>query len=113
MFKCEKKTCKGVAICYNIPMFNKERENDMIKKMNFGEVAGWVGLGCLQFNSIPAIISSVETGSTTPLGTIYLTLVGLFLYLVRSLKANDTLYTVGNTIGIIGNGILLLTIYWG
>jgi hypothetical protein len=108
-----KKTCKGVAICYNIPMFNKERKNVMMKKMNFGEVAGWVGLGCLQFNSVPAIISSVETGSTTPLGTIYLTLIGLFLYLVRSLKANDTLYTVGNTIGIIGNAILLTTIYWG
>ena len=75
-----KKTCKGVAICYNIPMFNKERKNVMMKKMNFGEVAGWVGLGCLQFNSVPAIISSVETGSTTPLGTIYLTLIGLFLY---------------------------------
>jgi hypothetical protein len=85
----------------------------MIKKINYGEIAGWVGLACLQFNSIPAIISSVETGSTTPLGTIYLTLIGLALYLVRSLKANDTLYTVGNTIGIVGNVILLTTIFWG
>jgi uncharacterized protein with PQ loop repeat len=80
-------------------------------KLNFGEVAGWVGLGCLQFNSIPAIISSVETGSTTPVGTVALTLIGLVLYLIRSLTAQDTLYTVGNTIGIIGNLILLATIY--
>ena len=80
-------------------------------KLNSGEIAGWVGLGCLQFNSVPAIISSVETGSTTPVGTVGLTLVGLVLYLIRSISAQDTLYTVGNTIGIVGNLILLATIY--
>jgi len=85
--------------------------NKMTTKTNFGEVAGWVGLACLQFNSVPAIISSVETGETTPVGTIALTLVGLSLYLVRSMKTNDTLYTVGNVIGIVGNAILLGTIY--
>ena len=80
-------------------------------KLNSGEVAGWVGLACLQFNSVPAIISSVQTGSTTPVGTVGLTLIGLVLYLIRSLSAQDTLYTVGNTIGIVGNLILLATIY--
>ena len=38
-------------------------------------------------------------------------LIGLVLYLIRSLSAQDTLYTVGNTIGIVGNLILLATIY--
>ncbi len=90
-------------------MVNKG-ENMKIR-LNSGEVAGWIGLGCLQFNSIPAIISSVETGSTTPVGTVALTLIGLVLYLVRSLSAQDTLYTVGNSIGIVGNLILLATIY--
>ena len=90
-------------------MVNKG-ENMKIK-LNSGEIAGWVGLGCLQFNSVPAIISSVETGSTTPVGTVGLTLVGLVLYLIRSITAQDTLYTVGNTIGIVGNLILLATIY--
>jgi hypothetical protein len=90
-------------------MVNKG-ENMKIK-LNSGEVAGWIGLGCLQFNSVPAIISSVETGSTTPVGTVGLTLVGLVLYLIRSISAQDTLYTVGNTIGIVGNLILLATIY--
>jgi hypothetical protein len=90
-------------------MVNKG-ENMKIK-LNSGEVAGWIGLGCLQFNSVPAIISSVETGSTTPVGTVGLTLVGLVLYLIRSITAQDTLYTVGNTIGIVGNLILLATIY--
>ena len=80
-------------------------------KLNYGEVCGWVGLGCLQFNSIPAIISSVETGSTTPVGTVALTLIGLSFYLVRSLTAQDSLYTVGNVIGLVGNLVLLATIY--
>ena len=33
----------------------------------FAEVSGWVGLACLQFNSVPAIMSSLETGNTTPI----------------------------------------------
>jgi len=76
----------------------------------FAEISGWVGLACLQFNSVPAIISSLETGETTPVGTILLTLVGLSLYLIRSIATNDTLYTAGNVIGIVGNAILLATI---
>jgi uncharacterized protein with PQ loop repeat len=88
-----------------------EKMKMKIENLNRGEIAGWVGLGCLQFNSIPAIISSIDTGATTPLGSVYLTLIGLTLYLIRSINANDTLYTVGNTIGIIGNLILLFTIY--
>ena len=74
------------------------------------EIMGWVGLGCLQFNSVPAIMSSLETGETTPIGTIVLTMVGLSLYLIRSLATNDTLYTMGNAIGLVGNSILLATI---
>ena len=83
-----------------------------MKKLNFNfyELAGWVGLGCLQFNSIPAIISSLETGNTSPIGTVILTIIGLTLYLVRSLATKDTLYTTGNIIGIVGNVILLATI---
>ena len=83
-----------------------------MKKLNFNfyELAGWVGLGCLQFNSVPAIISSLETGNTSPVGTVVLTIVGLSLYLVRSIATKDTLYTTGNVIGIVGTVILLATI---
>lgn len=81
-----------------------------MKKINFYELSGWVGLGCLQFNSIPAIISSLETGNTSPIGTVVLTIIGLTLYLVRSIATKDTLYTTGNVIGIVGNVILLATI---
>ena len=76
----------------------------------FAEVSGWVGLACLQFNSVPAIMSSLETGETTPIGTILLTMAGLSLYLIRSIATNDMLYTMGNVIGLCGNAILLATI---
>ena len=89
-------------------MTNKKPLFTLNKK--FAEISGWVGLACLQFNSVPAIMSSLETGETTPLGTILLTMAGLSLYLVRSLATNDTLYTMGNVIGLVGNSILLATI---
>lgn len=82
----------------------------MNKKITWTELSGWIGLACLQFNSIPAIISSVETGNTTPIPSIILTIIGLILYLIRSIKTNDILYTTGNIIGITGNIILLGTI---
>ena len=89
-------------------MTNKNPRFTLNKK--FAEISGWVGLACLQFNSVPAIMSSLETGETTPIGTILLTMAGLSLYLVRSLATNDTLYTMGNIIGLVGNTILLATI---
>jgi uncharacterized protein with PQ loop repeat len=84
--------------------------NNIMQNKKFTEISGWVGLACLQFNSIPAIMSSLETGETTPIGTILLTMAGLSLYLIRSIATNDTLYTAGNVIGLVGNSILLATI---
>jgi hypothetical protein len=81
-----------------------------MENKRFTEISGWVGLACLQFNSVPAIMSSLETGETTPIGTIILTMVGLSLYLIRSIATKDTLYTMGNVIGLVGNAILLATI---
>lgn len=83
---------------------------NIMTNKKFTEISGWVGLACLQFNSVPAIMSSLETGETTPIGTILLTMVGLSLYLIRSIATNDTLYTAGNIIGLVGNSILLATI---
>ncbi len=84
--------------------------NNIMENKRFTEISGWVGLACLQFNSVPAIMSSLETGETTPIGTIVLTMVGLSLYLIRSIATKDTLYTMGNVIGLVGNAILLATI---
>jgi len=68
---------------------------------------GWLGMGCLQFNSVPAIISALENGTSTPVATVALTITGLSCYLYHSISRGDVLYTTGNIIGITGNIILL------
>lgn len=75
--------------------------------LNRTEVIGYVGMAMLQFNSVPAIIQSIEAGKSAPIATMILSIAGLACYLYNSIKTNNTLYTVGNTIGIIGNSILL------
>jgi uncharacterized protein with PQ loop repeat len=96
-----------VAFCYNgFIVINKG------KKMDYKNLIGWVGMAMLQFNSIPAIFSAIENGTKYPLATMLLTIGGLGCYMVRAIADNDKLYIVGNSIGIIGNLILLfVTIY--
>jgi uncharacterized protein with PQ loop repeat len=80
--------------------------------MDFKNLIGWVGMAMLQFNSIPAIFSAIQNGAKYPLATIILTIIGLSCYMYRAIIDNDKLYIVGNTIGLVGNLILLLvTIY--
>lgn len=67
----------------------------------------WIGMAMLQFNSVPAIFAAVETGAKFPVATILLTLGGLSCYMYRAIADKDALYIVGNTIGIVGNSILL------
>lgn len=68
----------------------------------------WIGMAMLQFNSIPAIFAAIEHGSKFPIATILLTIGGLSCYMVRAIADKDVLYITGNTIGIVGNLILLL-----
>jgi uncharacterized protein with PQ loop repeat len=88
---------------------NNRRQKMKISKAEF---IGYVGMAMLQFNSIPAIISALETGASAPIATIVLSIAGLACYLYNSLKTDNTLYTVGNTIGIIGNSILLFSVLY-
>ena len=67
----------------------------------------WIGMAMLQFNSVPAIFSAIENGAKFPIATILLTIGGLSCYMVRAIADKDVLYITGNTIGIIGNLILL------
>ena len=71
---------------------------------------GWVGMACLQFNSLPAIFQAIESGNSAPHATVILTIFGLACYLYHSIKRGDVLYTTGNLIGIVGNSILLAVI---
>jgi uncharacterized protein with PQ loop repeat len=80
--------------------------------MEIKNLIGWVGMAMLQFNSIPAIFGAIQYGAKYPLATIVLTIIGLSCYMYRAIIDNDKLYIVGNTIGLVGNLILLLvTIY--
>lgn len=72
------------------------------------EFVGWIGLGCLQTNAIPAIIKAVQTGTGMPVLSILMILAGLSCYLYRGIKQGDKLYIVGNLMGIITNLILLI-----
>ena len=73
-------------------------------------LATLVGLTIFTFGSIflfIAIISALENGTSTPIATVSLTILGLTCYLYHSIKRGDVLYTAGNLIGIVGNIILL------
>ncbi len=68
---------------------------------------GYIGLILLQAQYIPAIWECITTGSSAPVSSILLFIIGLACYLYNSVKLGNTLYTIGNAIGIIGNLILL------
>lgn len=76
-------------------------------------VIGYLGLALLQFNCIPAIIQALKTGQSTPINGVILSIMGLSCYLYNSVKTSNTLYTVGNLIGLIGNIILLIALLIG
>lgn len=78
--------------------------------LNKTEVIGYIGMAMLQFNSIPAIVQALKTGASAPIATMMLSIAGLACYLYNSIKTGNTLYTVGNIIGIIGNTILLVAV---
>jgi hypothetical protein len=68
---------------------------------------GWIGLIALQFNSIPLIMSA-SSGLTMPITTPMLSIFGLGCYLYHSIFVRrDILYTVGNTIGLVANSVLI------
>jgi hypothetical protein len=74
------------------------------------DIIGYLGLALLQFNCIPAIIAALQHGHSTPLFGVVLSIAGLSCYLYNSVKIGNTLYTVGNLIGLIGNTILLIAL---
>lgn len=74
---------------------------------------GYLGLALLQFNCIPAIIAALQQGHSTPLLGVFLTITGLACYLYHAVVAKNTLYIIGNTIGLVGNLVLLIAILWG
>ena len=84
-----------------------------MSKKRAAESLGWVGMCLLQFQSIPAIIQTITNDTTNiPLSLPVMCMMGLACYLYRSLVQGDTLYTVGNTIGLIGQFSLICAILY-
>lgn len=67
-------------------------------------------MGLLQSNAIPAVIQAVQTGASTPVATVAMTIAGLSCYMLQALRDKSKLYIVGNTIGLVGNTVLLICI---
>jgi uncharacterized protein with PQ loop repeat len=78
--------------------------------MKIHDYIGYFGLAFLQFNCIPAIIAALQQNQTTPISGVILSIIGLSCYLYNSVMTKNTLYTIGNIIGLVGNCILLLAI---
>jgi hypothetical protein len=78
--------------------------------MKSHDFVGYLGLALLQFNCIPAIIAALQQGHSTPLFGVFLTIAGLACYLYHAVIARNMLYIIGNTIGLVGNSVLLLAI---
>lgn len=78
--------------------------------MKFHDLVGYLGLAFVQFNCVPAIIAALQQGHSTPISGVILTVVGLACYLYNAVVTKNTLYIIGNTIGLVGNLILLFAI---
>lgn len=74
------------------------------------DAIGYVGLVLLQLQYVPAIVQAIKTGCTMPVSSILLFIAGLSCYLYNSVKLGNTLYTIGNAVGLLGNIVLLIVV---
>ena len=71
-------------------------------------LAGWVGMIMLQGNNIPTLLASLSgSAHLPPLSLTSLTWCGLTMYLWNAIHTRNTLYIVGNVIGLILNSIMI------
>lgn len=73
-------------------------------------LVGYIGLALVQLNVLPAIVKAIETGASAPILSIIMMIIGLACYLYNSVKTGNTLYTVGNAVGLVSNLILLFAV---
>ena len=71
-------------------------------------LAGWIGMIMLQGNTVPTLLARLS-GSVNlpPLSLTSLTWCGLTMYLWNAIYTRNTLYIVGNVIGLILNSIMI------
>ena len=71
-------------------------------------LAGWVGMVLLQSSTVPALLDSLSgSADLPPLSLTALTWSGLTLYLWNAINQRNTLYIVGNCIGLTLNSLMI------
>jgi len=71
-------------------------------------LAGWVGMIMLQGNNVPTLLASLSgSAHLPPLSLTMLTWCGLTMYLWNGIHTRNTLYIVGNVIGLTLNSVML------
>lgn len=86
----------------------ESKTRETIRTGGLSGVVGWVGMVLLQGSTLPTLYAAITgTAHLPPLSLTALTWVGLSLYLYNAIAQRNTLYIVGNTIGLTLNSILL------
>ena len=81
-----------------------------MNKFSTASVLGWLGVGLITCNSIPAILAALKTGHTAPLSSLLMMVAGLSCCLYQSLKTGNTLYCVANGLGAVFNLTLVIAV---
>jgi hypothetical protein len=78
------------------------------RRIKTSGIAGWTGMALLQGSTLPTLLNSIEGNAhLPPLSLTVMTWLGLSLYLWNSIATKNTLYTVGNAIGLTLNTIMI------
>lgn len=66
------------------------------------KIWGWVGMGIINICYLPQLIKVLNTGEVAGLSSLMygLLAVGLFCYLIYSIKIRDTVYIVSNLVNM-------------
>lgn len=74
---------------------------------------GWLGVGLITCNTVPAILAAVKTGHAAPLSSLCMMVVGLSCCLYQAVKTGNMLYCVANGFGVICNVTLAAVVLFG
>lgn len=99
------------AMNWNVIQF-PVRSKPELAKFNHADAIGYVGLALVQLNVLPGIWQAFKGGASAPISSILLMVVGLACYLYNSVKTGNTLYTVGNAVGLVANLVLLFAVLY-
>jgi|TARA_B110000444_G_scaffold249811_1_gene275400 hypothetical protein len=82
---------------------------EQAKRMRVNNILVWCGLFLVNFATFPSLYNVIVLGGVVPPATLTGgVMLGLFFYLAYSVRMKLWAYAVGETIGIMSNGTLLI-----